>query len=407
MHAFLLMALAGSALGLAFSAVSTYDFVAHLDRQVHGLHCSFLPGVTATDASGASGCHTTMMSPYSSVLRESLWGGIPISLWAMAVFAFLLFWGIVLIATERTSDRHATGFYVIASCVPVVASLVMGTVAVRELDAFCKLCVGIYVASGLTFVGAFATYRRAERGVASAREHGQPRAPLSYGALVLAFVLGCLFVGSSTLAYALNAPDFTRFVGSCGKLEGKTTVAQAGDALLTLDAGRAGSLLLEVIDPLCPACRAFERRLARLAVRDAARRTLLLFPLDDKCNWMVSRAVHPGACAVSEAMLCAGDDADEVLAWAFAEQDGLLADERRVPGSVERRVKAHFPRLAGCIGSSKVRARLNRSLRFAVEQKLPVLTPQVYVDGVRVCDADTDLGLDYVLSRLTGARSTR
>jgi uncharacterized membrane protein len=210
-HAFLIMALLGSSLGLLFSAVSTYDFVAHLDRQVHGLHCSFLPGLGAADVSGATGCHVTMMSPYSSVLRESIWGGIPISLPAMAVFSFLLFWGLWIWLSRRTDDTRATGFYVVATLVPVVASLGMGTIAVRELDAFCKICVGIYVASALTALGAFLTYRRAER--------EQPdHAPLSYGGIGVAFLIGCVFVGSSTLAYALHAPDFTRFVGSCGKL---------------------------------------------------------------------------------------------------------------------------------------------------------------------------------------------
>ena len=38
--------------------------------------------------------------------------------------------------------------------------------------------------------------------------------------------------------------------------------------------------------------------------------------------------------------------------------------------------------------------------RWAVKNQLPVMTPQAYVDGTRVCDADTDLGLDYVLARL-------
>ena len=35
-------------LGLAFSGVSTKDYVNHLDRQIHDISCSFIPGVTAT-----------------------------------------------------------------------------------------------------------------------------------------------------------------------------------------------------------------------------------------------------------------------------------------------------------------------------------------------------------------------
>jgi len=79
--------------GLTFAGVSTYDFVAHLDRQVHSIHCSFVPGMGATDTAGSSGCYLTLMSPYSSIFRKTIWGGLPIALPAMAVFAFLLHLG--------------------------------------------------------------------------------------------------------------------------------------------------------------------------------------------------------------------------------------------------------------------------------------------------------------------------
>jgi hypothetical protein len=159
--------------------------------------------------------------------------------------------------------------------------------------------------------------------------------------------------------------------------------------------------LLEVLDPLCPACRGFERRLTRLPLAHQAKRDLLLFPLDNSCNWMVDRAVHPGACAISEALLCAGDSAEDVLAWAFDQQDEIVAAERATKGGAARLAVAKFPALDGCIGSSKARARLNKALRWAVDNQLPVLTPQLYLDGKRLCDADTDLGLDYMLRRLS------
>jgi uncharacterized membrane protein len=396
-HAFLIMALVGAALGFGFAAVSSYDFIAHLDRQVHGLHCSFLPGLGNTDASGASGCHATMMSPYSSLFREHVWGGLPISLPAMAVFAFLSFWGVLIWQSPRVHDTRATGFFTIASLLPVVASMGMATIAIRELDAFCRLCIGIYVASVLTAVGAFGTYLRAQRTSSSAA-----RPPLSFGALGLAFGLGCAVVFTSALAYAWSTPDFTRFVGSCGKL----AKPRAPDHTL-LSVGRAAGTTsaLEVLDPLCPACRAFERRFTRLELARDAKRELLLFPLDNSCNWMVDGPVHPGACAISEALLCAGDRVDEVLAWAFEEQEAIVERERAHAGGAAAHARAKFPWLGTCIGSSRVRAQLNRGLRWAVDNRLPVLTPQLYIDGVRLCDADTDLGLDYMVTRL--AKGTR
>jgi uncharacterized membrane protein len=388
---FLIIALVGSVLGFLFASVSTYDFVAHLDRQVHGLHCSFLPGIGTPDASGSSGCHLTLMSPYSSVLRDSIWGGIPISLPAMAVFAFLTFWGLLLWLTGRTRDRGATGFYALASLVPALASLVMAIISLRELSAFCKLCVGIYISSLLCFGGAVALWRSAMR------EAYFELDPLPISTLGIAFVFGCLFVGSSVIAYAASTPNFDGYVGKCGTLKKPEDPQKV---LLPLGAQTGTVDVVEVLDPLCPACRGFERRFEKLSQAEHARRRALLFPLDSACNWMVGSAVHPGACAISEAMLCAGEDPERVLSWAFDEQEQIVAAERAKAGGAARLAAARFPELASCIGSSKAKARLNRALRWAVDNQLPVLTPQLYVNGTRLCDADTDLGLDYMLSRL-------
>lgn len=114
---------------------------------------------------------------------------------------------------------------------------------------------------------------------------------------------------------------------------------------------------------------------------------------------MVNESLHPGACAVSEAMLCAGVQAQEVLAWAFDNQSELLAlggDQ----GRINERVRQRFPQLADCLGKPKVRALLNRSLRWAVANKLAVQTPQLFVNGNKVCEEDTDLGLEFVLARI-------
>ena len=125
----LIIALIAIAAGFMFAATSTYDFVAHLDRQVHGLHCSFLPGVGTPDATGTSGCHVTLMSPYSSIMRDTIWGGIPISLPAMAVFAFLGFWGVMLLVNDKKHDPNATGFFALATATRSMMWTYVGAVA--------------------------------------------------------------------------------------------------------------------------------------------------------------------------------------------------------------------------------------------------------------------------------------
>lgn len=386
-----LLLLAASA-GFAFAAVSTYDFVAHLDRQVHGIHCSFLPGLGAAE-SGNTGCHVTLMSPYSSVMRSSVWGGIPISLPAMSVFAFLGFWALWMMLRDRQSDVRATGFALAATALPALASLVMAFISLSELDAACKLCIGIYAASATAVVAAFLLWTDARR--ASGLHAGH--APLSMGVLGMSFGLGVLFVALPVTTYAMSAPAFERYIGSCGQL------THEADPQLLVPLGPQGgeTSMIEVLDPLCPSCRGFEERFARMEVAQTISRKALLFPLDNSCNWMVGEAIHPGACAISEAVLCAGPRATEVLDWAFDNQEAIMQAARSdAKAGARRMAAARFPELARCIGSAATGAKLNQALRYAVKNRLQVLTPQVFVEGLRLCDEDTDLGLDYALPRL-------
>ena len=153
----LLVVLVGAVIGVAFSALSTYDFVQHLDRQVHNLHCSFIPGVSH---SGESGCQVAMMSPYSSVLRGRIWGGVPIALPALSVFAFLVFYALDLALTRRKADPRATGFLALATVLPALASLVMLLISLTQLGTTCKLCVCIYLASARKPVARGSALRR-------------------------------------------------------------------------------------------------------------------------------------------------------------------------------------------------------------------------------------------------------
>lgn len=403
----------GAVLGLTFSAFSTSDFVAHLDRQVHSLHCSFVPGITKTDASGQSGCHVTMMSPYSSFLREQFWGGLPISLPAMSVFAFLLFWALRLVLKGQQRDRSRTGFLALATLLPVGASVVMGVISFATLGAACKLCIGIYVASLLCAVGALWLWNQAKEapmqhrmqaytddppfpGDGASRGYRDGSEPFGVGRAVWAMVLGILFVVIPIAGYVKAMPDYSRYTQGCGQLD---KPQDTYNVMVPIGSQR-GVEAIEVLDPLCPACEAFERRLASSNLEERLSRRALLFPLDSTCNWMVGEAVHPGACTVSEAVLCAGDRADVVLQWAFEHQAEIRQATAKNPAAAERAVSAQFPHLKGCLGSPRVKSQINRSLRWVVANHLPVLTPQLYVAGKKLCDEDIDLGLNYTLSHM-------
>lgn len=387
MRPFTILFLVAAVCGMFFAGFSTWDFVAHLDRDVHDVHCSFIPGLLASDSSASSGCHVTLMSPYSSVFRASVWGGIPIALPGLAVFAFLLFRGLDLLLNRREDDKRATTFLVLAAMLPALTSVGMGYLSWVELGAACKLCIGMYISS---FVALAAAFGIRAQGVGEdmqgfGREFG------------FSFAEGVGFVLVPALLYAAISPDYSGYIGTCG---GLPKPEDTNGVLLPIGQQASGREAVEVFDPLCSACKGFEGRLAASGLEPQLKRKALLFPLDNTCNWMVSNTLHPGACMVSEAVLCADAKADTVIAWAFEHQDEVRTAAATSPDAAKELVTSAFPDLKTCIGSPAVKSRLNKSLRFAVANQLPVLTPQIYVENKKLCDADTDLGLDYALTRL-------
>lgn len=380
-------ALMGFALvGAIFSAFSASDFIAHLDRQVHSVTCSYIPGLGEADVRGTSGCHAVLMSPYSSVLRTLTWGGIPIALPALAVFAYLFFRGLDLWLRRVEQDRGETRFLLAAAILPVAVSAIYFWISYSIIGALCKLCVGVYIASLGTFIAALV--------VNAGSSEQQPAPWRRYGVY---FAESAAFVLVPLLLYLGLKPSYALAPGDCGELpqpEDKYKVRVA------LHRAHGGAPAIELLDPLCPACKNFSERLEASGLSERLDLEAVLFPLDKECNWMVGESLHPGACGVSEALLCAGDQLPQVLKWAFENQEELRQLASEDHERIYEEIKKRFPRLANCVGKPEVKARLNRSLRWAVANSLPVLTPQLYVRNQKVCDEDTDLGLEYVLTRM-------
>lgn len=395
-----LATIAFALLGVFFASYATLDFANHLDRQVHGIHCSFLPGVE-TASSESSGCQVTLMSRYSSVFRTKLWGGLPVSLPGMGLFAFLGFWGAFLVVTGRHTQRSAAFFTLGAWALPLLTSCVMGYLALVELDAACKLCIGIYSSSTLGFAAAaglaWVAWKRPPAFGSGTQEDPGVRG------LAFAPPLAAVFVALPIAAYVAAMPDYSAYEAGCGQLAHPDAPA---DLLVSLGGSAGGHPAIEVLDPLCPSCKGLESRLSASGLDEQLSRRALLFPLDDACNWMVTSSLHPGACAVSEAMLCEPDQARAILAWAFENQPAITSAERATEGAAARMVVEQFPDVRGCVGSARIGQRLNRGLRWAVSNQIPVLTPQLFVDGRKVCNEDTDLGLEYTLTRMLAAPAT-
>lgn len=389
--------LAFVALGVLFAGTSTYDFVAHLDRQVHSITCSFIPGLGADDVSGTSGCAVVMMSPYSSLFRSLTWGGLPISLLALAVFAYLLFASADLFVRGEDHDPDQVRYLVAATGLPLAMSVIYFAISSLIIGTVCKLCIGVYISSIGAFVSAVLAFR-------TARLHSnQEPKPIPWNRYMIYFAEGVVFVIVPVILYLLLKPDYSAATSECGVLN---NTEDKYEVMIPLHTVAGGLPAIELLDPLCPACKSFDDRLAASGLKDQLNLQGVLFPLDNECNWMVPSALHPGACEVSEAVLCAQKNPRPVIEWAFMNQEELRTLATKDRKALVERLKGQFPDLASCIGKPSTRTRLNRSLRWVVSNSLPVLTPQLYVNGQKLCDEDTDLGLEYSLTRLLSAQKS-
>jgi uncharacterized membrane protein len=199
-------------LGAVFAGVSTFDFIAHLDRQVHAITCAFVPGLSAKDATGSSGCFAALMSPYSSVFRQAVWGGIPIALPGLAVFAYLIFLALDILLNKETHDREKLRYAIAATAFPVVVSLVYLFISLRYVGSLCKLCVGIYLAS----LGAFLSAILAARAIDTAPSEENSRGS-GMGRYLLYLIEGVLFVGISVGLYFEMTPAYAADLGQIGR----------------------------------------------------------------------------------------------------------------------------------------------------------------------------------------------
>ncbi|MFO0751205.1 MAG: vitamin K epoxide reductase family protein [Myxococcota bacterium] len=382
----LFVVMVAALVGTIFAGISTSDNLKNHDGETHQISCSINPLAAKTDAE--SGCSQAMFSPYSSLFRVAVWGGVPIALFAFATFAFLAAFALSL-GVKRDVSRRDTLFLLLGSLVPVGASAVYATIAATQLGSFCQVCIGIYVASGLTALLALIAHMRAWPG----------EGKLPWGRWGLWFLEGVVVVAAVLGLYMAWVPsDRESVTKGCGAL-----VEEPGNEsfVLTLPSEPGAVPSLEVLDPLCNWCKGLDQRLAASGLDKKLARRVVVFPMDTCVpNDMVRSRLHPGACTVSYAMLCAPQSAKKILDYAFADQERLLELGKTNEAALKADLEQHFPEVKGCIGSAKVKAELTRARNWAARNALELSTPQLFVAGTQVCKKNTDLGLEYTLTRM-------
>lgn len=398
-----ILAVFAALLGLTFAAYSTYDYAQHLDRQIHAVHCSFIPGAPVSGEAD-NACKAALFSPYSAIFRETYWGGLPISVFALGAFSFFAGLALYLLVSRGRAPRKMYALFGVLGVTPFLASLFMFFISLTRLHAFCKVCVGIYFSSTLLLVASvlallhYARHGRSEQPIdARGPTEVQVLEGSWLGPIALVPVLA-LFALLPAYVYLASLPNYRPLLASCGKL---AVATENHNALLKIPTTRPVQPVTLFEDPLCPTCKAFHERLVDEGVFERLDVTLVMFPLDSDCNWMIDRSLHPGACELSRAVLCGGNQTRAILEWAYENQEDLREVGKKDRAALEKRVADRFGKdIATCASSKQTIIKLNQHLHYASNNHIPVSTPQMFLGETRICDEDTDLGLKYTLAQL-------
>lgn len=138
---FLLLAIISTIVAIGVQGYLTVHF--------YGVKFGLLEGTSACNINAVFNCDTVTASKYAALF------GVPIALWGLATNIILLF----LLSVTRlnlSQDRSKTSRYAfLVSALTVLATLVMGTISLTAMSAYCIFCISAYVLSIIGFIGAW------------------------------------------------------------------------------------------------------------------------------------------------------------------------------------------------------------------------------------------------------------
>lgn len=137
-----------------FSTLVAIGIHAYLTQQHYGLKFGAIEGQSLCNINKVLNCDAVSASSYSALF------GIPMALWGVFTNVVLLYF-LLVTRFNLVEDSDKTSRYsLLISSVTVVASLVMGTIALTLMHNICIFCIAAYI---LSFIGFFGTWMAAEK----------------------------------------------------------------------------------------------------------------------------------------------------------------------------------------------------------------------------------------------------
>lgn len=344
---------AWAALALSLAGLALAIVLARLHQQAHAGVASFCA------ISETVNCDRVATSRYSVVL------GLPVPVWGALGYGFTAILAASGLARRRPTPTWPAGLLACVGAAASLVSLALALVSTFAIGALCLLCSALWVVAVALLAAAWRGSRPDGLVAAVRADLAAIRASPGRAA---AFALACL------AATALVAAAYPRYwerppAGPPVLLAPATSVAPGP------------AVVVEYSDYQCPMCaRAHEETRAFLARRPDVTLVRRHFPLDSSCNPAMTKPMHPLACALARAAICAE------VQGRFAEMDDALFRNQQQGLPVETiagRLGLDMERFRACLASPETERRLAADIAAALRDRIGA-TPTFVVRGIAV-----------------------
>ncbi len=319
--------------------------------------------------SEAVDCETVAQSAYA------LFAGLPVALWALLGYlgmGVLAIWGL---RARLPTRSWPLGLLFWLAAFSVGVSVVLGLVSLLVIRSACIVCAGIYLINAALLIVAGLELRKLKEGpltsfVADARALAANRGAVVYGGLVVAAVMGLLW---------LAVPPYWELKFPAGP--GGLPVGETAEGSPWIGASRPTLEIVLFSDYQCPFCQRGQDAIRNL-ISEFPEKVRLVhrnYPLDPECNASLRQAFHPYACAYAKLAHCAGEQG---RFWEA--NDYLYRHGRRLtavdPGELARAVGLDVAELRDCLNDPATQLFIEQEVAVGRELRI-IATPTFVVDG--------------------------
>lgn len=338
-------------LALALVGLALALELARIHAQAHAGVASFCA------LSETVNCDLVATSAYSVFL------GLPVAVWGVFGYAAvggLAAWGL---APRRPHPAWPRGILLVLAAVAVAAAIALALVSELVIGAWCLLCMGSWAVSAAILVAAWRAARPVGIGDAI---RGDLRAASGRPGW-LAAVAGVAIAAVAAAAFA-----YPRYWERRAPPPAPATPPAPA-------AARGGPItIVEYSDYDCPYCAmAHEQSRELYGGRDDVVVVRRQFPLDAGCNPAVRRDLHPGACGLARAAICAREQGQ------FDAMDDLLFRTQKARRPVEAlavELGLDPKRFQACLDAPETAQRLATEIAEGIQAGVRA-TPTYVIDG--------------------------